>query len=66
MPANAGDLRDAGPTPGSGRSSGGERGSPLRYSCPENLMDGGAWWGYSPWGREESDTTEQLSTAQHD
>ena len=23
-------------------------------------MDGGAWLGYSPWGRKESDTTEQL------
>ena len=23
-------------------------------------MDAGAWWGYSPWGRKESDTTEQL------
>ena len=29
-PANAGDLRDAGSTPGSGRSSGGEHGNPLR------------------------------------
>ena len=27
-------------------------------------MDTGAWRaGYSPWGRKESDTTEQLSTA---
>ena len=25
-------------------------------------MDRGAWWAYSPWGRKESDTTEQLST----
>ena len=23
-------------------------------------MDRGAWSGYSPWGREESDTTEQI------
>ena len=27
-------------------------------------MDRGAWVGYSPWGWEESDTTEWLSTAQ--
>ena len=25
-------------------------------------MDRGAWGGYSPWGRRESDMTEQLST----
>ena len=31
-------------TPGSGRSSGGERGNPLQYSCLENPMDRGAWW----------------------
>ena len=28
-------------------------------------MDRGAWWAYIPWCRKESDTTEQLSTAQH-
>lgn len=26
-------------------------------------MDGGAWWGNSPWGRTESDTTERLRHA---
>ena len=25
----------------------------------ENLMDRGSLWGKSPWGRKESDTTEQ-------
>ena len=35
-------------------------GTPLQYSCLENPMDGGAWWGCSPWGWEESDTTEWL------
>ena len=35
-------------------------GTPLQHSCLENPMDGGAWWGCSPWGREESDTTERL------
>ena len=34
-------------------------GTPLQYSCLENPMDGGAWWA-SPWGRSESDTTEQI------
>ena len=35
-------------------------GTPLQYSCLENPMDGGALVGCSPWGREESDTTERL------
>ena len=43
-PANAGDLRDMGLIPGSGRSPGGEKGNPLQYSCLENSMDRGAWW----------------------
>ena len=43
LPANAGDIRDMGSIPGSGRSPGGGRGSPLQYSCLGNPMDGGAW-----------------------
>ena len=42
-PANAGDLRDVGSIPGSGRSPGGRHGNPLQYSCLENPMDRGAW-----------------------
>ena len=42
-PANAGDLRDVGSIPGSGRSQGGGYGNPLQYSCLENPMDRGAW-----------------------
>ena len=34
-PANAGDLRDAGLIPGSGRSLGVGNGNPLQYSCLE-------------------------------
>ena len=41
--ANAGDFRDAGSIPGSGRSPGGGHGNPLQYSCLENSMDRGAW-----------------------
>ena len=44
LPANAGDGRDVGLTPGSGRSAGGRHGNPLQYSCQENPMDRGAWW----------------------
>ena len=42
-PANAGDIRDTGSTPGLGRSPGGENGNPLQYSCLENPMDRRAW-----------------------
>ena len=42
-PANAGDIREVGSIPGSGRSPGGEHGNPLQYSCLENPMDSGAW-----------------------
>ena len=41
--ANAGDARDAGSIPGSGRSSGRGHGNPLQYSCLENRMDRRAW-----------------------
>ena len=34
-------------------------GTPLRYSCLENPMAGGAWWA-AVHGRKELDTTEQL------
>ena len=34
--ANAGDSRDAGSIPGSGRSPGEGNGYPLQYSCLEN------------------------------
>ena len=43
LPASAGDLRDVGLIPGSGRSPGGGRGHPLHYSCLENPMDRRAW-----------------------
>ena len=43
-PANAGDIRDKGSIPGSGRSAGEEHGNPFQYSFPENPMDRGAWW----------------------
>ena len=43
-PINAGDIRDLGSIPGSGRSPGGGHSDPLYYSCLENPMDRGAWW----------------------
>ena len=41
-PANAGDLRDPGSIPGSGRSSGRGNDNPLQCSCLENPVDRGA------------------------
>jgi len=41
--ANAGDIRDMGSIPGSGRSPGVGNGNPLLYSCPENPVERGAW-----------------------
>ena len=42
--ANAGDMRDMGSIPGSGRLPGERNGIPLQYSCLENPMGIGAWW----------------------
>ena len=43
-PVNAGDIRETGSIPGSGRSPGGRRGNPLQYSCLESPLYRGAWW----------------------
>ena len=40
--ANAGDIRDVGSIPRSGRSPGGGHDSSLQYFCLENSMDRGA------------------------
>ena len=39
LPPFAGDTRDMGSVPGSGKSPGGGHGNPLQYSCLENPMD---------------------------
>ena len=43
-PANAGDARDGGLSPGLGRSPGGGNGNSLQYFSLRNPMDRGAWW----------------------
>ena len=43
-PANAGDARDAGLIPESGRTPGVGNGNPFQYSCLKNSIDRGAWW----------------------
>ena len=52
-PANAGDIRDSGSIPGSGRSPAGGHGNPLQYSCLEN-----PWWAIVHKVVTESDITE--------
>ena len=44
LPANAGDIRNAGLIPGLGRSPGGGHGNPLQCSGLEKSMDRGACW----------------------
>ena len=56
LPANAGDTRDMGLIPGSGRSAGGGNDNPGESHGQRSLV------GFSPWGWKESDTTECLST----
>ena len=60
---SAHNVGEMGSIPGLTRSSGGQHGNTLEYSCLKNSMDRGAWWAYCPWGCKELDTTEQLSTA---
>ena len=54
LSANAGDARDVGSNPGSGRSPGGGNDNPLQYSCLENSTGRG----YSPWCHKKSDMTD--------
>ena len=58
MPANAGDIRDTGSIPRSGRSAGREHDDPLQYSCLENLHGQKSLAGFSSRGCKESHTTE--------
>ena len=43
-PANAGNARDAGSIPRSGRSPEGGNDNPFQSSSLENPMDRGVWW----------------------
>ena len=43
LPASAGDIRDTGSIPGSGRPPGEGHGNPLKYLSLENPMDRGDW-----------------------
>ena len=57
---NAGDTKNVGSIPGSGRSPREGNGNSLQYSCLENPMDRGAWWA-TVHGVAKSDMTKQLT-----
>ena len=59
LPANAGDVRDAGSIPGSGRSPVEGNDNLLQDSCLENPIDRGLWQAMVH-GVAEWDITEQL------
>ena len=61
-PTNAGDIRDEGSIPGSGRSPGEGNGNPLQYSCLENPMDREAWWATVHGVAKSQTQLKQLST----
>ena len=51
-----------GSIPGSGRCPGEVNGNQPQYSClPGELYGQRSLLGYSPWGRKDSDMTEQLT-----
>ena len=52
---------DVGSVSGLGRFPGGGHGNPFQYSCLEDPMDSGAWWGLSE--ESQRDMTEATSRA---
>ena len=60
--ANAGDIKDMGSIPGSGRPPGEGEDNPLQYSCLQNPVNREAWRARVH-GVTESDMTEGLRTA---
>ena len=58
--ASAGDTRDKGSIPGTGRSPGVGNGTSLQSSCLENPMGSGTWRATTQ-GAAESDATEHLN-----
>ena len=62
--ANAGDARDAGLIPASGRSPEGGNGNMNPVFMPGEFHGQRSLVGYNPQGRPESDMTGQLSPAQ--
>ena len=59
--ANAGDSRDSGSIPGSGKSPKVGKGNSLQY-VPGKFHRQRSLASYSPWGCNKSDMTERLNT----
>ena len=57
-PADAGDSRDSGLIPGSGRSAGKGNGNPFQYFLPGKFHGQRSLVSYSPWDCQKLDTTE--------
>ena len=62
LPANAGDAKDVGLIPGSGRSPAGGHGQPLQYSSLEKPVGSGAWWAAVHRVTQSRTRLKQLST----
>ena len=59
------DVGDLGSVPGFGRSPGVGKWQPTPVFLPGKFHGQRSLVGYCPWGCKESDTIEQLSTAQY-
>ena len=64
QPANAGDVRNVGLIPGLETIPWRRAWQPTPVFLPGESHGQRSLVGYSPWGRQESDTTERLSKAQ--
>ena len=64
LTVNAGDFRDAGSSPGSGRSPEGGHSNSLQRSFQENPTDSGAWQAIVHRVTKSRTRLKQLSTAQ--
>ena len=61
-PGNAGDARDSGLIPGSGRSPGVGNGNLRQYCCPGKFHGQRSLVSYSPGGHKELNRTEHTNT----
>ena len=58
LPANTGDVREAGSIPGSRKFPSGGHSNQFQYSCLENPHGQRSLVSYNPWGPKESDMTQ--------
>ena len=65
LPANAGDTRDVGSIPGSGKFPREGNGNLLQYSCLENPIDREAWWTTVYWVAKNRTRLKQFSMYTH-